>query len=283
MNKILLHLIIIIVIFTLYVIIYCIFTKDYIDKSNNTYDINDDGFTIFKKVLSNNEVDELLEKSNNNDYQYIKKYIIKNKKIKKIYHKLLDSNYQFQDYIFIIKKSSIHTCHRDGNGDFFNKNQKSPSYTIIIYLEDMEKSLGVIPESHKDINSFGINLTNPIINLSCKKGDILIFNANLLHVGTINDRDDHLRIQMKITHKDDIQAISYYENFNKILNNENTVPKPIKIFQRNLSCMFPFVSNLTQNEVQNSAKSANNGFLQKIYSYLFYGKSDFYDLPNIIV
>jgi len=37
----------------------------------------------------------------------------------------------------------------------------------------------------------------------------------LIHVGTINKKDDHLRIQMKVTHKDDFDAIGYYENFHK--------------------------------------------------------------------
>ena len=195
----------------------------------------------------------------------------------------MGSDYQFQDYIFVIKRSSIHTCHRDGNGDFFNKNQKNPSYTIIIYLEDMEKSLGVIPKSHKSVDSFGINITNELINLPCKKGDIIIFDANLLHVGTINEKDDHFRIQMKITHKDDIQAISFYENYNKILDEENKLPKAIRIFQRNLSCMFPFISNLGQNTIQTTTQEKNNNIIKKIYSYLFYGNDKAFDLPNLLV
>ena len=154
---------------------------------------------------------------------------------------------------------------------------------MLLYLEDMEKSLGVIPNSHKNMNSFGINLINPVINLSCKKGDMIIFNANLLHVGTINEKDDHFRIQMKITHKDDIQAISFYENYNKILNEENKLPKAIRRFQRNISCLFPFISNLGQNTIQTTTQGTNNNFLKKIYSYLFYGNDKVFDLPNIIV
>lgn len=266
----------------LYIILYCIFAKDKVIESEN-YDLFDDGLKTFKNVLSLDEVDMLLKKSHENDYKYIKEYIIQNKKIKKIYQKLLGKKYQFQDYIFVIKRSSIHTCHRDGNGDFFNKCQKNPSYTMLLYLEDMEKSLGVIPNSHKDINSFGINLTNPVINLSCKKGDLLIFNANLLHVGTINNKDDHFRIQMKITHCNDIQAISFYENYNKILDEENKLPKSVRQFQRNLSCLFPFVSNLGQNTIQTTTQNKNNNLLKHIYSYLFYGNEKVFDLPNIII
>ena len=267
----------------LYIIIYCIFTKDYIDNTNKKYDINEDGFTTFQNVLSEDEVKVLLEKSQDKDYKYIKNHIIQNKKIKKIYKNLLGAKYKFQDYIFVIKRSSIHTCHRDGNGDFFNKDQKNPSYTIIIYLEDMEKSLGVIPKSHKSVDSFGINITNKLINLPCKKGDLIIFNANLLHVGTINEKDDHFRIQMKLTHKDDIKAISFYENYNKILDEENKLPKSIRIFQRNLSCMLPFISNLGQNTIQTTTQTKNDNIIKKLYSYLCFGNGKAFDLPNLLV
>ena len=48
--------------------------------------------------------------------------------------------------------------------------------------------------------------------------------------------------------------------------------------------MFPFFSDLTQRENINSSRGSINGikipWTQKIFSYLFYGNSDFYDLPN---
>ena len=264
-----------------YIILYSMFAKDKMVNPEN-YNLLDNGLVTFKNVLSPDEISILLKKSCENDYKFIKEHITKNKKIKKIYKNVCGDDYQFQDYIFIIKKSCIHTCHRDGNGDFFNPKQKHPSYTIILYLEDMKKSLGVIPNSHKDINSFGLNLTNPVVNLTSKKGDIIIFNANLLHVGTINKKNDHYRIQMKITHKDDIEAISFYENYNKILNEENKLPRSIRKFQRNLSCLFPFISNLGQSTIQTTTQEENNNFLKKAYSYLFYGNDKVFDLPNII-
>ena len=60
-----------------------------------------------------------------------------NKKINKLIKKYTNNEYIFQDYVFIIKRSSIHTCHRDSNGDFFNADQKYPSYTILFFLEDI--------------------------------------------------------------------------------------------------------------------------------------------------
>jgi hypothetical protein len=193
-------------------------------------------------------------------------------------------DYVFQDYVWIIKKSSVHTCHRDNNGDFFNEGQKYPSYTALVYLEDMDKCLGVIPKSHKNKYSYFVDFNGNLVNLPCKKGDVILFNANLIHVGTLNARDDNLRVQLKVTHKDDIDKISYYQNFNKVLNKDNTMPIHIRKAQRNLSCMFPGFSNLTQSENIRTSRGTDNGasigVFQKWFSYLFYGDVDFYDLPN---
>jgi hypothetical protein len=148
----------------------------------------------------------------------------------------------------------------------------------------MEKCLGVIPNSHKDVNSYNFNMKNNVVNLLCNKGDIILFNANLIHVGTLNQKDDNLRIQMKITHKEDIDSLSYFQNYNKVLKRENNLPFFMKHAHKNLSCMFPIMSNLTQNEIietsGGSDKGANIGIFQKLYSLLFYGNSNFYDLPN---
>jgi hypothetical protein len=156
---------------------------------------------------------------------------------------------------------------------------------MLLYLEDMEKCLGVIPQSHLDRNSYNINITDQVKNLVCKEGDIILFNANLIHVGTINaSKNDHLRIQMKVSHKEDLQVLSYYQNYNKVLKEENKLPTFLRNAQKNLSCMFPIVSNLTQKENIMSARGSDNGaqipWFQKVFSYFFYGNSHFYDLPN---
>ena len=268
-------------IFLLYIIIYSIISRDsvYIRK---TYDLETDGACIFNNVISDMEIKQLNQYCQENNYKEVKNKLVKNARLNNIILKL-GKHYQFQDYIWIIKKSSVHTCHRDNNGDFFNEGQKHPSYTLIVYLEDMEKCLGIIPKSHKSHNHNNINLTNKVESLLCKKGDAILFNANLIHVGTIQKKD-HLRIQMKITHKDDIPFLSYYEDFNKVLKKDNNIPKDVLHFQKNVSCMFPFISDLTQTENISSSRGSDNGVKvstpQKIFSYLFYGNSDFYDLPN---
>jgi len=230
----------------------------------------------------------------NKQYKKIKDTLLNNQELIALKNATTNDQYVFQDYIWIIEKSSVHTCHRDNNGDFFNENQKHPSYTALVYLEDMGKCLGVMTESHKDLYANSVNFTDTVKNILCNKGDVIIFNANLIHVGTINTskdsknnwntKDDNLRIQLKITHKDDIQNIMYYEDFNKVLNQDNTLPLSLRLAQKRLSCMFPILSNLTQQENIRTARGSDNGIEvgipQQIFSYFFYGNKDFYNLPN---
>lgn len=266
----------------LYIVFYCLFFTDVVQKRQ--YDLEKDGVCLFPKVLSSTQIQHLSQACVEGNYKEAKEHLLQDKRLIRLLKQTLCEEYQFQDYIWIIQKSSVHTCHRDNNGDFFNKGQKYPSYTLLLYLEDMEKCLGVIPTSHKDVNSFNVNPTNKVETLLCKKGDAILFNANLIHVGTIQSKDDHLRIQMKVTHREDIPTLSYYQDFNKILKKDNTMPKELLQFQKNVSCMFPYVSNLTQSDNIQSARGTDNGekvgLPQKVFSYCFYGNSDFYDLPN---
>lgn len=258
--------------------------REKIDPPEKKYRLKKDGFCIFKNVLNKNEIEVLKANCYNKDYKSVQEYLLKNPKILNLVTTATNKDYRFQDYIWIIQKSAVHTCHRDNNGSFFNKNQRHPSYTMLVYLEDMEKCLGVIPESQQSPNSYFINFSNSLVNLLCKSGDIILFNANLIHVGTINANENNLRIQLKVTHKNDIPYLMYYENFHKVLNKESSMPKPIREMQRELSCMFPGISDMTQSEgkrtVRGSENGTNIGILQKMFSYLFYGDSGFYDVPN---
>lgn len=272
--------------------------KDNKSLPNQNYELHTHGFCIIKNVLKEEEIENIKKHCVNNNYSHVKQYLLNNKDLQnKVFNKIngeMDNSrnkvsiskddYVFQDYIWIIKKSSVHTCHRDNNGDFFNKGQKYPSYTMLLFIEDMDKCLGVIPSSHKNVNSYNINFHNSVMNLLCNKGDIILFNANLIHVGALNEKPDNLRIQMKITHKDDIELLSYYEDYNKVLDKNNELPFYLKKIQKNISCMFPGISNLTQSENIKSSRGTDNGanigLFQKAFSYLFYGNSNFYDLPN---
>lgn len=243
------------------------------------------GFCIYNGALSPSEADKLKNECVAGNYKEVKNALLSHQGLNEIIENATYStDYQFQDYIWIIQKSAVHTCHRDNNGDFFNKGQRHPSYTMLVYLEDMERCLSIIPTSHINKNSYFFNFNGSLKNILCKKGDVIVFNANLIHVGTLNEKEDNIRVQLKITHKDDISKIGYYEDFNKVLNQDNTNPLYLRKFQRNLSCTFPGLSNLTQSENIRTARGSDNGtdvgYIQQIFSYLFYGNKDFYDLPN---
>ena len=268
---------------------YFILYKDQTIKNGDRYNLQRDGFCLYKNILTDTEINALKSMCIKKQYKKTKETILSNPKLIALKNAATNDQYVFQDYIWIIQKSSVHTCHRDNNGDFFNENQKHPSYTVLVYLEDMEKCLGVMPESHKDLYANSVNLTDTVKNILCNKGDVIIFNANLIHVGTMNMKngkssDDNLRIQLKLTHKDDIQNIMYYENFNKVLNQDNTLPWSLKRAQKRVSCMFPGLSNLTQQENIRTARGSDNGIdiglPQQMFSYIFYGNKDFYNLPN---
>jgi ectoine hydroxylase-related dioxygenase (phytanoyl-CoA dioxygenase family) len=251
---------------------------------NDLYSLKTDGVVVIQNVFNNEEIQHLIKLCSNKSYQKTKEYLLQHENLKNVCSNQTSAEYVFQDYIWIIQKSVVHTCHRDNNGDFFNKEQQHPSYTVLVYLEPMEKCLGVIPKSHFYVNSFNVNFTDKVIHLPCNPGDIIMFNANLIHVGAINKKQDSLRCQLKFSHKDDIPILDYYQNYNKVLNETNHLPLGLRQMQKQFSCSLPILSNLTQSENIRTARGSDNGvnigYFQKFFSLLFYGNSNFYDLPN---
>jgi hypothetical protein len=268
----------------LFFLFHIFFTKDRISEDSYNYDLEKDGVCIIPSVFQNYEIQIMKNLCKNENYKEMKQLLLNHHLLKNSCLHKTGKDYIFQDYIWIIKKSLIHTCHRDNNGDFFNKGQKHPSYTVLIYLEPMEKCLGVIPKSHYKKYSYGINLVDPVIHLPCNSGDIIIFNANLIHVGAFNKKKENLRCQMKLSHKEDIPILNFYQNFNKVLDQENNLPEILTHLQKRASCAMPIFSDLTQSEnvrtVRGSLENVDIGFFQKIFSFLFYGNKDYYDLPN---
>ena len=271
---------------TLSIFIYYFSTFDqvnaHVSNRERLHTLANTGYICRKNVFSPDEVKTLRKHCASNDFAILKTNLSSNMKLKNLITSELSNDYIIQDYIFIIKRSMVHTCHRDYNGDFFNPGQKNPSYTMIIYLEDMDKCLSVLPVSHKSENSYFFNFTKSLTDIQCEPGDVILFNANLIHVGSFNSKDDNVRVQMKVSHKEDIQTLSYYENYNKVLNQDNTLPEFVRRAQQSLSCTFPGIANLTQTENIRSSRNNDIGWVQRVFSYLFYGKGDFYDLPNAL-
>lgn len=254
--------------------------KNYsIDK--RTFNLKKDGICVIHNLLSQEDINIcksfIIDK---NDLQ-IKNYIINSPVIQKKVFELIGDDYVFNDYIFLIKKSQIHTCHRDYNGSFFNEKQQYPSYTFLIYLENMDKCLDVIPNTHKNQYNNIINITDNTETVFCKSGDAILFDANLIHTGTINSKEDNMRIQLKLTHKDDLETLSFYQNYNKTLNKDNTLPQILKYTQKHLSCQFPIISNLMQPYDNKILPYNTSSFIDKLFGHLLYGDSQFFVLDNI--
>ena len=269
----------------LLIILFFIINTIFNDRISTTdYNLTTHGVCVIPNILLHPEIETMKKLCATKNYKQMKELLLNHSALKKECLTLCGEQYVFQDYIWIIQKSTVHTCHRDNNGDFFNDGQKYPSYTAIIYLEQMEKCLGVIPKSHINKNSFNVNMSDQVMNIVCNQGDVILFNANLIHVGTMNDTDDHLRCQMKISHSEDIHLLGYYQDFNKVLNQDNTLPKFIRHIQKRVSCALPILSDLTQRENIRTARGSDNGvdigIFQKMFSYIFYGNKNFYDLPN---
>jgi len=237
-------------------------------KRRGAFDLLEDGFQVHRGVLSPSEVESLKRMSNKS----VKDALMTHQGVLEVV-KSLGPGYEFQDYVFILKKSSIHTCHRDANGDLFNKGQMNPSYTMIVFLEGSDNCLEVAPGSHdgRKLNPEG---TVPV---PCRAGDLFLFDANLVHAGAIGP--DRLRVQMKVTHRDDRDTIWYYENYNKVADHDNPLPDAIKGIHQKASCAFPFVADMVQDEVKKSYTGEVSD-QQKAYSQFFYGNQDFYDLKD---
>jgi hypothetical protein len=202
----------------------------------------------------------------------VKEQLMRNPRILTIVESL-GPGYQFQDYVFILKKSSIHTCHRDANGDLFNEGQTHPSYTMIVFLEGSDNCLEIAPGSH-DGRKLNLEGTTGV---PCQAGDLFLFDANLVHAGAIGP--DRLRVQMKVTHEDDRKTIGYYENYNKVADHDNPLPDVVKGIHQRASCAFPFVADMVQDEVKQSYTGEQSDG-QRAYSQFFYGNKDFYKLND---
>ena len=249
-----------------------------------TRTLESDGFMVFPNLLTEDQIKVYKQLAKTQDVITIKEDIISNPRILKELRKHIGQDYEFQDYIWLINKSFVHTCHRDNNGLFFNKDQVHPSYTLLIYLEDMDANLDVIPGSHKNRWLNYVNLTDITQSIHIPKGSAILFDANLIHSGSFNSKENNPRIQMKVTHKNDRKHISYYEDFNKYANSDNHVPYSIRRSQKHITCQFPFMSDLTQDinimTARGTSQGSNIPFSQKLFSFLFYGDWNFYDLKD---
>ena len=78
-----------------------------------------------------------------------------------------------------------------------------------------------------------------------------------------------MRIQMKISHKDDQTVLHFYNNYNKILNAENNTPMPFKQIQKHVSCQFPIMSEYLKKYDYNKDKEYTDPTKTSFFSQFF--------------
>ena len=253
--------------------------KQFISRDAKT-DIIKDGFFMFKNILKHDEITKIKNLWDNKDYESIKEIVHNNKNLLLSIKNELGDDYVLMDYIWFIENSVVHTCHRDNNSHIFEfNNYPRRSYTAILYIDEMDKCLDVIPNSNN--NNLSISLYDSTSTVLCKPGDFLLFDANLVHSGSLGSNKNNRRIQLKITHKYDIEKIGYYNNVNRILNKHNTNSEISKVLQKNISCQFPIISDMTQDVNKESVNIEKEpSMMQKMYSVLFYSDENFYKLDK---
>ncbi len=162
-----------------YIVFSVIFILIILNLSTQQRIISEPGYFIMDNLLSNNQVDLVLSYWDNHDFVSIKQFFLNNESITSKIHEILPQEYVLIDYTYIIENSSIHTFHRDYTSSKNYNNLKYPSYTMILYLDNSDTGLNIIPGSHRDNSSIYIH--NQAKKLHFAPGTAVIFDADILH------------------------------------------------------------------------------------------------------
>ena len=162
----------------LIIIIYILFYFIEYNKTSPTYNLINDGVCILY----------------NPEYSLSNKNV--NEKFKNDILQKLPKDYEFIDYSYTIKNTSLSYFHRDVTSSQIIYKSIHPIYTAIIYKNDGEL-LSICPGSHSTYPF----VISPIINIHGKSGTAILFNCDLLHAGCKNLCKKREIIQYKICHK----------------------------------------------------------------------------------
>jgi hypothetical protein len=173
----------IILLFIIYILYYYI--EDTVNLNNNFNFVNDGIFILYDTIYnsSNKTINEKL------------KIDVLNK---------LPKDYEFIDYSYIIKNTSLSHFHRDVTSSQTIYKSKYPIYTLIVYKSN-GTLLSVCPGSH---------LTYPfvnsrIVNIEGTSGTAILFNCDILHSGCKNLCKKKEIIQYKMCHKSDLHLLKH--------------------------------------------------------------------------
>ena len=227
-----------------------------------------DGYQLLENVFSLGEVEALKSVTDHQTKSSLKtarKFVIN--------HTLLSDaiirecglvDYEYNDYMFALLGSQIATCHRDYNGTMFQKQLNHPTYTILVYLSPMKACLDVVPRSHEK-TYYNNYLVDNSEHVRCSVGDVLVFDSNLIHTGSIiNESEVNPRLQMKLCHKSDRKKLPFLEDYYKVLNDASSNRVAMTV-SKHLSCQYPI------SYINNTMKSTA---FENIFKMFAYGKKD---------
>jgi len=242
---------------------------------NHRSSLSNNGYVLLQNVFTDNDLHMMRTHMESLDHETLKTFVVNHdlltyRLLQHIYPAHISKDYQFQDYILLINKSQIHTCHRDYNATLYQK-LRHPSFTLIIYLYDMESCLDVIENSHKSISILPY-LTDVTKHILCNPGDVLFFDSGLVHAGSlINKSQNNPRIQMKFCHKDDRKHLSFYEKYTKIIDDDNKNSDTFNHVIKHTTCQYPYLS-----DISTQITNGKNFKPPKLFNNLIYGNSAFF-------
>lgn len=267
----------IISILSLFVILSCIFRNlnSKIAPKNPT--LERDGYTV-ANILDVETIHLIQNLWDNREFKKVNDLLLNDPGIRKFLSIKLPKEYEFMDYIMFLEKSVLHTCHRDNNASRFNTGT-SKSYTMLVYIDNMNNCLDIVPGSHK-LDNIGIYSYDMTKTYKCKPGSIILFDANMVHSGSLDSQTPNRRIQFKIAHKDDFQALTFFDKYHKIVDKPNNNGQWSKQLQKHLSCQFPWVADITQGQNKNYIKG-DLSLMDRFFSKILYSDPNYYRLEDV--
>jgi len=227
-----------------------------------------DGYQLLENMFSLDEVEWLMRVTGDQtkpSLQTAREFVARHTLLNDaIIRECLLVEYVYNDYMFALLGSQIATCHRDYNGTMFQTQLNRPTYTMLIYLSPMKSCLDVVPGSHETTyrNNYLIDNSK---HIRCSVGDVLVFDSNLIHTGSIiNESEINPRLQMKLCHTSDREKLSFLEDYYKVLN-DTSGNKVAMTVSKHLSCQYPV------SYINNTMKSTA---FENTFKLFAYGKKD---------
>jgi len=172
----------------------------------------------------------------------------------------LPPGYQFANYSYTIKNSTISTFHRDVTSSQTLYKSKHPVYTLVLY-KHAGCLLSVCPRSNYTYPF----VSSQIVNISGPAGSCILFNCDLLHAGCFNNCRPREIIQYKLLHEEDMPLFEHLNDVHVLKEDENCEDSMYVHFIRKCSYFFELPINTIFYPL--FQKKHDEGILKNIQDY----------------